>query len=316
MNMGHGPGLLALVLNLYLVLSLGRGALAQGPPGQPHSSHSLASSLSSASSSSSASQSSDFSASSSQGVSSVSSSVQSSASLTSRTRHSTSSTTSSVFTTSNTTGDDTALSSSTSDPTPPDPTSPPDSTTSPDSTISPDGPTSNEVSSSPTSISVLSSPHSSSHVPIIAGVVAPVCLIIIAAIALVLYKRRQRARDRREWERTHEAIADAVRQVGSPVPRSVAPYAGSGTWSHLDLTKGSGDTVTNPFTDEPVAHQSAEQAAAPTFRPVRSPTFRSTHSPALSQTYAPFNVQDDAQSGESTAESSVHFQSHPDDHAI
>ncbi|KAF7356209.1 hypothetical protein MVEN_00952300 [Mycena venus] len=52
--------------------------------------------------------------------------------------------------------------------------------------------------------------------PIVVGVVIPLVLIVLGVVAFILYKRRQRARDRREWERTHEAIADAVRQVGAP----------------------------------------------------------------------------------------------------
>ncbi|KAF7370196.1 hypothetical protein MSAN_00650300 [Mycena sanguinolenta] len=313
MNMGHGPGLLALVLKLYLVLLVAQGTLAQVPRTSRLSS-------SAPSPSSGASQSSASSSSSSQVVSnssSVASTTLSSSSSPSHTRHSSLSTTSSVFTRtdSDTTDDNTAPSSpdftSSDDPNPPVPTS---SIPLPSNSItSSDGATS--TTSSPTAIAVLSS-HSNSHISIIAGVVAPVCFIILAAIAFVLYKRRQRARDRREWERTHEAIADAVRQVGSPVPRSVAPYAGSGTWSHLTSAKGSGDTMTNPYTDEPVAHQSADQSAALPFRPVRSPTLRSTHSPAFSQTYPAFNVQDDAQSRQSTTDSSVHFQNHPDGHAI
>jgi len=126
----------------------------------------------------------------------------------------------------------------------------------------------------------------------------------------VLYKRRQRAVDRREWERTHEAIADAVRQVGSPVPgRTITPYAGSGAWSHLDMSaKGSGDTVTDPYTDRPVSHQSADHSALPVFRAVHSPTSRVAHSPSLSQTYYPFPVQDEPEPESrpaSTTESSI-----------
>ncbi|KAJ7130874.1 hypothetical protein C8R46DRAFT_1236077 [Mycena filopes] len=56
-------------------------------------------------------------------------------------------------------------------------------------------------------------------VPIVAGAVVPAVLLLFGATALFLYKRRQRARDRREWERTHAEIADAVRQVGGPATR-------------------------------------------------------------------------------------------------
>jgi cytochrome c-type biogenesis protein CcmH/NrfF len=44
--------------------------------------------------------------------------------------------------------------------------------------------------------------------------VTPLVLLLLLVVALALYKRRQRARDRREWERTDEAIGDNVRQVG------------------------------------------------------------------------------------------------------
>ncbi|KAJ7730022.1 hypothetical protein DFH07DRAFT_849484, partial [Mycena maculata] len=44
---------------------------------------------------------------------------------------------------------------------------------------------------------------------IVASVLAPVPLICLAV-------RRLRARDRREWERTHEEIAHAVRPAGTP----------------------------------------------------------------------------------------------------
>ncbi|KAJ6592254.1 hypothetical protein DFH09DRAFT_1273363 [Mycena vulgaris] len=132
-------------------------------------------------------------------------------------------------------------------------------------------------SSEPTSAAtapVLAVAKAKSKVPIIAGVIVPLVFIIIGAVAFILYKRRQRARDRREWERTHEAIADAVRQVGGPGAGGTPSYAGSGAWSHLDLAsrgdlgyaaaheKGSGDTATDPFIDRPFAQY---QHANPTF---------------------------------------------------
>ncbi|KAJ7742797.1 hypothetical protein B0H16DRAFT_1562402, partial [Mycena metata] len=52
--------------------------------------------------------------------------------------------------------------------------------------------------------------------PIVVGIVVPLVLMILSGAAFFLYKRRQRARDRREWERTHEEIADAVREIGGP----------------------------------------------------------------------------------------------------
>ncbi|KAJ7066260.1 hypothetical protein C8F01DRAFT_697244 [Mycena amicta] len=65
-------------------------------------------------------------------------------------------------------------------------------------------------SSSPSS----SAPKSHSSTPIIIGVVTCVGALLLAAIAFLIYRRLKRARDRRAWERTHEEIADAVRQVG------------------------------------------------------------------------------------------------------
>ncbi|KAF7356208.1 hypothetical protein MVEN_00952200 [Mycena venus] len=82
------------------------------------------------------------------------------------------------------------------------------------------GPTPSPLpSDSPTitsSSSALAAKSKNKAIPIAIGVVVPLVLIILGVVAFILYKRRQRARDRREWERTHEAIADAVRQVGAP----------------------------------------------------------------------------------------------------
>ncbi|KAJ7717104.1 hypothetical protein DFH07DRAFT_861558 [Mycena maculata] len=130
-----------------------------------------------------------------------------------------------------------------------------------------------ETSPSPTAAVLASS--KSNKTPVIAGVVVPVLVIILGAGGFIFYKRHKRTRDRREWERTHEEIADAVRQVGGPAAaRAMSPYS-SGSWSHLDhpsragtgvgyvaVHDGSGDTVTNPFFDKPVGYQSAEYAAA------------------------------------------------------
>ncbi|KAJ6582077.1 hypothetical protein B0H19DRAFT_523714 [Mycena capillaripes] len=66
--------------------------------------------------------------------------------------------------------------------------------------------------------------HNANTVAIVAGVVAPLVLIILAAAGFLLYRRRRRARDRREWERTHAEIADAVRYIGA------SPESGMPTW--------------------------------------------------------------------------------------
>ncbi|KAK7024909.1 hypothetical protein R3P38DRAFT_1054042 [Favolaschia claudopus] len=50
---------------------------------------------------------------------------------------------------------------------------------------------------------------------IIAGVLVPVLFLVLCGVAYILYKRRRRARDRGEWERTHAEIADVVREAGT-----------------------------------------------------------------------------------------------------
>ncbi|KAJ7694649.1 hypothetical protein B0H17DRAFT_462154 [Mycena rosella] len=153
---------------------------------------------------------------------------------------------------------------------PPDPSPPP---------TDPPGSPSNLGATTPTSppTPLLAAAKSPTHTALIAGVVvAAVLLLLLGAAGVLLYRRRQRARDRREWERTHEAIADAVRQVGGGSGSgSVPSYGGTrsgSVWSHLDLASrgdlgayapayahGSGHTMTDPFIDRPVAH--AEYAA-------------------------------------------------------
>ncbi|KAJ7181094.1 hypothetical protein C8R46DRAFT_1345245 [Mycena filopes] len=79
------------------------------------------------------------------------------------------------------------------------------------------------------SASALASPKSgaggkSKTTPIIVGVLVPaVVLLLLGATAYLIFKRRQRARarDRREWERTHAEIAEVVRQVGGPATIAV-----------------------------------------------------------------------------------------------
>ncbi|KAJ7902533.1 hypothetical protein B0H14DRAFT_1138995 [Mycena olivaceomarginata] len=80
------------------------------------------------------------------------------------------------------------------------------------------------MSSTPTTAA--SHPHSGKSARIVAGVVTPLVLLLLLAAALALYRRRRRARDRREWERTHEEIADAVRQVGGTPAAPWSPPRG------------------------------------------------------------------------------------------
>ncbi|KAJ7465945.1 hypothetical protein FB451DRAFT_1561250 [Mycena latifolia] len=94
---------------------------------------------------------------------------------------------------------------------------------------------------------------------IVAGVLVPLLFLLLGGAGFVLYKRRQRARDRLAWERTHAAIADAVRQVGSG-PASTA----ASTWGAQGYAAaGSGDTVTEPLVDAPVAHRQPAEYAPP-----------------------------------------------------
>ncbi|KAJ7694664.1 hypothetical protein B0H17DRAFT_1199184 [Mycena rosella] len=71
---------------------------------------------------------------------------------------------------------------------------------------------------------------STNRTPIVAGVVGAIVLLALLAAVVALYQRRRRLRDRREWERTHAEIADAVREVGGP---GVLP-ATAGSWSRVD----------------------------------------------------------------------------------
>ncbi|KAJ7464461.1 hypothetical protein FB451DRAFT_1179588 [Mycena latifolia] len=78
--------------------------------------------------------------------------------------------------------------------------------------------------------SLSSKPHSKT--PIVAGVVTAILLLLLAAAAAALYQRRRRLRDRREWERTHAEIADAVREVGA------GAGSAQGTWNTFPREKG------------------------------------------------------------------------------
>ncbi|KAJ7906018.1 hypothetical protein B0H13DRAFT_728812 [Mycena leptocephala] len=68
---------------------------------------------------------------------------------------------------------------------------------------------------------------------IIAGVLVPLFFLLFLGAAYFGYKRRRRLNDRREWERTHAEIADAVRNVSGP---ATPPSA----WARLD-TASRGD---------------------------------------------------------------------------
>ncbi|KAJ7717106.1 hypothetical protein DFH07DRAFT_861561 [Mycena maculata] len=97
--------------------------------------------------------------------------------------------------------------------------------------------------SGPTSTALQSAGRSRSNdaLIIVASVLAPVLLICLAVVGVLLYKRRLRARDRREWERTHEEIADAVRQAGTPTNDWVRSRL-SDTKSEFLPEKGGSDT--------------------------------------------------------------------------
>ncbi|KAF7309091.1 hypothetical protein MKEN_01111000 [Mycena kentingensis (nom. inval.)] len=88
-----------------------------------------------------------------------------------------------------------------------------------------------------------SSPNTAQTTRIAVGVVVPLVLIALAALGVVLFKRRQRRNDRREWERTHEAIAEAVRvrQGGGGVAGGSTTTGGSASvWSGVELVSRPG----------------------------------------------------------------------------
>jgi hypothetical protein len=94
---------------------------------------------------------------------------------------------------------------------------------------------------------VAASTKSTNIAPIIAGVLVPLFVLLFGAAAFMAYKRRQKVRDRQEWERTHAEIADAVRNVGGPVttpPSSWARFDNSAAQSQANLAE-SGDA--QPF---------------------------------------------------------------------
>ncbi|KAJ7024824.1 hypothetical protein C8F04DRAFT_1130273 [Mycena alexandri] len=283
--MGHGHAFYTLVLKLYLVLVLTPVALCQGfgsSHSQPGSSSSSSGKSSSQSSSSSLAPSSVFSA--SVQSSSTTSHIHRSRSSTSDTRSSTSDSAVALS------GGTTATLSS------PPPEKPRQTAPSPptDPSVSPAGDFPPAPSSSSTN-QVLASTKSNHQVPIIAGVVAPVVLIALGVAAWVFYRRHHRVRDRREWERTHASIADAVRQVASPGP--IGRLTPGAQWGHMDLasrtgtyrdaeyTRHVGDTITDPFVDSPAAHQHAEYDARPPITAMHSPTFAPQYSGPFGAVY-------------------------------
>ncbi|KAJ7982808.1 hypothetical protein DFH06DRAFT_1318278 [Mycena polygramma] len=131
------------------------------------------------------------------------------------------------------------------------------------------GPTTSPASDAVPSVPVLaSSSKPDDKTPIIVGVLVPVLLLFLAAAGFVLYKRRQRARDRREWERTHFEIAEAVRQVAGPGVTGAggAPYATVWAPSRSgDLafaSTGTAAATADPFVDKPHHWQDAEHGLA------------------------------------------------------
>ncbi|KAF7370200.1 hypothetical protein MSAN_00650800 [Mycena sanguinolenta] len=74
---------------------------------------------------------------------------------------------------------------------------------------------------SPSAIAGAASHNNNKTARIVAGVLVPLVVIALGIAAFIIYKRRRRVHDRREWERTHQEIADAVRQVGAATPAAV-----------------------------------------------------------------------------------------------
>ncbi|KAJ7148410.1 hypothetical protein C8R43DRAFT_518181 [Mycena crocata] len=95
---------------------------------------------------------------------------------------------------------------------------------------------------------------SKNHTPIIAGVIAPVAFLVLIAAGVLMYKRRQRSRDRREWERTHAAIANAVRQVNDPAALPVGGWNQSRGDLPFPSEKGGWES-TEPLFDKSAGYQ-------------------------------------------------------------
>lgn len=88
------------------------------------------------------------------------------------------------------------------------------------------------------------------HLPaILAGVLVPLLLALLIIAGVIVYKRRRRVKDKEEWEKTHNAIADAVREMGVPGAPVSSSYAG-GPWSRLDMASR-GDMQYNHRGDSP-----------------------------------------------------------------
>ncbi|KAF7370199.1 hypothetical protein MSAN_00650700 [Mycena sanguinolenta] len=100
-----------------------------------------------------------------------------------------------------------------------------DPQTSPSSSVS-------SPATSPPPIAGAASHNNNKTARIVAGVLVPLVVIALGIAAFIIYKRRQRVHDRREWERTHEEIADAVRQVGAATPAAVLA-AGPPAWGDV-----------------------------------------------------------------------------------
>ncbi|KAJ7742798.1 hypothetical protein B0H16DRAFT_1018274 [Mycena metata] len=100
--------------------------------------------------------------------------------------------------------------------------------------LSPPAPSASALSSSP-SIATAASAKGTHIGAIIVGVIVPLFALLLALAAFAAYKRRKSLCDRRQWERTHAEIADAVAKVGGPA--TISP--GTNDWTRFDSAAAS-----------------------------------------------------------------------------
>ncbi|KAF7308215.1 hypothetical protein HMN09_00669400 [Mycena chlorophos] len=101
-------------------------------------------------------------------------------------------------------------------------------------------PAPSSTSNSTDTTSLIASKSSSKTTEIAAGVIAPLALLGLVVIAIIMHKRRRRAQDRRQWEKTHESIADAVRATSRAGMQSPVSGFSAYTYSNTNASGGSG----------------------------------------------------------------------------
>ncbi|KAJ7166788.1 hypothetical protein C8R46DRAFT_266581 [Mycena filopes] len=101
--------------------------------------------------------------------------------------------------------------------------------------FSPPSPSASALSAPP-GLATAATAHGTNIGAILAGVIVPLFVLLLALAAFLAHKRRKRVCDRRQWERTHAEIADAVAQVGGPATTVPSAWTRFDTASRGDLT--------------------------------------------------------------------------------